>query len=266
MYTSRPLVPVPAPSDATPLALGSEGPGTDTELSRADHRHPMPSATDVGVVYSNATPLALGSQGAGTSTNVSRADHRHPMPSASDVGAAATSHTHAVTQLSGTANALAAFDGSGVGTSRAIASDVSALLNAANNAAMRTALAVQDGPRVLPLFHYTSSSKDTLEVAGEASFVPSDYSLTGRTTTLTLVAVGRVTSVAQTATLELVNSAGSVVATLTWTETTPTRKTASVTLPGSAEIWQARVSCAGVVDSLTDYALFGGAHVRITWS
>ena len=64
----------------------------------------------------------------------------------------------------------------------------------------------------------------------------------------------------------MLNAAGTTVATLTWTETSPTRKTTSVTLPGSAQIWRARVSCAGVVDPLTDYALLGGAHLCITWS
>ena len=119
---------------------------------------------------------------------------------------------------------------------------------------------------MIPLFAYATADSATPVVQALAGFTPADYAITGRTTTLTLDAIGSVTGGGLTATLELLNAAGTTVATLTWTETTPTRKTASVTLPGSAEIWRARVSCTGVVDPLTDYALLGGAHVRITWS
>ena len=133
-------------------------------------------------------------------------------------------------------------------------------------AAARDALGVQDGPRLIPLFAYATADSAVAVVQSLAGFTPADYAITGRTTTLTLDAIGSVTGAGLTATIELLNAAGTVVATLTWTETTPTRKTASVTLPGSAEIWRARVSCTGVVDPLTDYALLGGAHVRITWS
>jgi len=120
--------------------------------------------------------------------------------------------------------------------------------------------------QAISLFAYATADSTTPTVQGLAGFTPSDYAISGRTTVLTLDAIGSVTSGSQTGTLELLNAAGSVVATLTWTETTPTRKTTSVTLPGSAEIWRARVSCAGVTDPLTDYALIGGAHVRTTWS
>jgi hypothetical protein len=42
----------------------------------------------------DVTPAALGTAAAGTSTAVSRSDHVHAMPSASDVGAAALWHGH----------------------------------------------------------------------------------------------------------------------------------------------------------------------------
>ena len=42
----------------------------------------------------DATPVALGTAAAGTADSVSRSDHVHAMPSASDVGAAATWHGH----------------------------------------------------------------------------------------------------------------------------------------------------------------------------
>jgi hypothetical protein len=121
-------------------------------------------------------------------------------------------------------------------------------------------------PQRIPLFAYAAADNAVATVQALAGFTPSDYAISGRTTVLTLDAIGSVTSGSQTGTLELLTAAGSVVATLTWTETTPTRKTASITLPGSAEIYRARVSCAGVANPLTDYALIGGAHLRITWS
>ena len=48
----------------------------------------------------DVTPAALGTAAAGTNTAVSRSDHVHPMPNASDVGAAAAAwhgHSHRVT-------------------------------------------------------------------------------------------------------------------------------------------------------------------------
>lgn len=139
-------------------------------------------------------------------------------------------------------------------------------LASAAPATVREILAVQDGPRVLPFFGYATSSTAVAAVEGFAAFTPADYAITGRTTTLTLDAVGSVTSGSQTGTLEVLDFAGTTVASIDWTETTPTRKTDTITLPGSAEIYCARISCAGVVDPLTDYTLIGAAVLRITWS
>jgi len=119
---------------------------------------------------------------------------------------------------------------------------------------------------LIPFFPYATSGAAFADEVGLAGFTPSDYALSGRTTVLTLDAIGGVTGAGLTATLDVLDAAGSTVATLTWTETTPTRKTASITLPGSAEIYSAQVSCAGVVDPVTDRALFGGTNLRITWS
>lgn len=47
------------------------------------------SDVDSTVSLSSATPQTLGTAAAGTSSDASRADHRHAMPSASDVGAVA---------------------------------------------------------------------------------------------------------------------------------------------------------------------------------
>jgi len=49
------------------------------------------SDVDTSVALSSSTPQTLGTAAAGTSSDASRADHRHAMPSASDVGAVATS-------------------------------------------------------------------------------------------------------------------------------------------------------------------------------
>ena len=49
------------------------------------------SDVDTSVALSSSTPQTLGTAAAGTSSDASRADHRHAMPSASDVGAVANS-------------------------------------------------------------------------------------------------------------------------------------------------------------------------------
>ena len=46
---------------------------------------------DTSVALSSSTPQTLGTAAAGSSSDASRADHRHAMPSASDVGAVANS-------------------------------------------------------------------------------------------------------------------------------------------------------------------------------
>jgi len=190
------------------------------------------------------------------------------MPSAADVGASASGHTHGPSGITGaTANALLRTNGSGVGEAIAPAADVVALLDAATHGDMRVALAVQDGPRLIPLVAAASSSSATPSVEGYGRFTPADYAITGRTTTLTLSCVGLVSGAGLTGTLELLDCADdSVVGTITWTETVPTHKTTAITLPGSAKTYKARVSCTGVTDPLTEYALLGGANLRITWS
>lgn len=76
---------------------------------------------------------------------------------------------------------------------------------------------------------------------------------------LTLAAVGQVVS-GVTGTLDLYDlTAAAVVATLTWTETAPTRKTASVAVPGSARLYELRVRKSG--GGASDYALFSAASM-----
>jgi len=76
---------------------------------------------------------------------------------------------------------------------------------------------------------------------------------------LTLAAVGQVVS-GVTGTLDLYDlDNAAVVATLTWTETAPTRKTASVTVPGSTRIYELRVRKSGGAGA--DYALFSSVSL-----
>lgn len=164
------------------------------------------------------------------------------------IGAAAASHTHGASDIASGTLAVAR-GGTGSGTA----------------SAARTALGLKDGPWLIPLFTYAMADA-AYKVHGYAGFTPADYAIADRTTELTLDAIGSVTSVAQTGRLEVLDEAATVVAYIEWTETTRTRKTATITLPESAVIWRARVVCSGVVDPLTDAALIGGAHVRVTWS
>lgn len=87
-------------SDSTPAALGTASAGTSIKYARADHVHPLPSASDVGAYVkpaggipasdlasgviptvpsaSSATPSMDGTGAAGSSTDYARADHVHP--------------------------------------------------------------------------------------------------------------------------------------------------------------------------------------------
>lgn len=81
---------------------------------------------------------------------------------------------------------------------------------------------------------------------------------------ITLEANGRVVS-GVTGTLVLYDlDAAAAVATLTWTETAVTRKTASVTVPGAAHNYELRLSKSGGAES--DFAVVGGANLLVTWS
>jgi hypothetical protein len=102
------------------------------------------------------------------------------------------------------------------------------------------------------------------DVVGYARIDPATYARSGETTVLTLEAFGRVVS-GVTGTLVLYNlDTAATVATLAWTETAVTRKTASVAVPVSASRYELRVSKSG--GAVSDFAVVGGATVLITWS
>lgn len=131
--------------------------------------------------------------------------------------------------------------------------------------ASRGALGVQDGPRLIPLASYTTTVSTVDGAIGGARFDPADYAISGRTTVLTLDAIGQVVS-SVTGTLTLYNLTDSVDAAtpITWTETSATRKTASVTLPTTPKVYELRFKKSG--GAVSDYAVISTANVRITWS
>ncbi len=114
--------------------------------------------------------------------------------------------------------------------------------------------AAAGGPSRVPLLTATVSTvlgADT--VAGYGYVDPTGLA------SLTLEAIGQVVS-GVTGTLDLYDlTAAAVVATLTWTETAPTRKTASVTVPGTARLYELRVRKSGGAGA--DYALFSSVSI-----
>ena len=121
------------------------------------------------------------------------------------------------------------------------------------------------GLRHLPIGGYvTADATQGTVVGGGATVDPADYAVTGRTAVYTLSVVGSVVS-GQTLTVVLYDlTAGSAAATLTWTETSATKKTASVTAPGSAHVYELRVSCSG--STAAHYGVAHASNIRITWS
>jgi len=118
--------------------------------------------------------------------------------------------------------------------------------------------------QLIPLAPYASTVSTADAAIGGAYFAPADYAITGKTTVLTLDAIGQVVS-GVTGTLTLHNLTDAVdVATLAWTETSATRKTTSVTLPGAAKVYELRFKKAG--GAVSDYAVISTANIRITWS
>ena len=118
--------------------------------------------------------------------------------------------------------------------------------------------------QLIPLAPYASTVSTADVAIGGAYFAPADYAITAKTTVLTLDAIGQVVS-GVTGTLTLHNLTDAVdVATLSWTETSATRKTASVTLPGAAKIYELRLKKSG--GAVSDYAVILAANLRITWS
>jgi len=101
------------------------------------------------------------------------------------------------------------------------------------------------------------------DVLGYSGFDAATYARSGLTTTLTLEAIGFVVN-GVTGTLVLYDvDAAAAAATLTWTETTGERKTASVTVPENAG-YELRFSKSG--GSASDYAVVSGVNLLVNWS
>lgn len=116
----------------------------------------------------------------------------------------------------------------------------------------------------LSLAGYTTTVATVDEAIGGVRFDPADHARSGSTTVLILDAIGQVVSgVTGTLTLHSLTDAADV-ATLTWTETSATRKTASVALPGAAKVYELRLKKSG--GGASDYAAIVAANLRITWS
>jgi hypothetical protein len=117
----------------------------------------------------------------------------------------------------------------------------------------------------VPLAGYTTTVSTADVAIGGARFDPADYARPGKTTVLTLDAIGQVVS-GVTGTLTLHNLTDSVDAAtpLAWIETSATRKTASVALPGAAKVYELRLKKSG--GAVSDYAVLITANLRLTWS
>lgn len=105
----------------------------------------------------------------------------------------------------------------------------------------------------LPFAAYNASAPyPGSDVIGLVYFLPSRFAVTGMTTTLVVEAVGYVAS--GTLTLDVldvtsgfVGAVSALSAAITWTETDPTCKTATITLPGAGKIYAATLGMSAAV-------------------
>ena len=176
---------------------------------------------------------------------------------------ARTPTSHASTHATGGSDAIAPSDIGAVPTSRTLAGlDLSA---DRTSSALRSAIEVQDGPRYYPLGGCsTVDATQGTRVIGGGAYDSTESAITGRTQTWTLDLTASVVS-GQTATVTLYDiTAGSTVATITVSATSPTRSTASVTLPGASHVYELRMSVSG--STTAHYATLLSANIKVTWS
>lgn len=141
-----------------------------------------------------------------------------------------------------------------------------AVVQASTAAAVREAAGVQDGPRRIALLAGRVSTTTSVghDGVGDGYLDPAEHAIEGRVLATTLEAVGQVVA-GVTGTLVLYDlTADESVATLSWTETSAARKTASVSVPNAAHVYELRLSKSG--GGANDYALVGGVHLLLTWS
>lgn len=222
-----------------------------------------PGTIDTGVQVSSDTPHALGSASAGSSSQASRSDHVHALPSAASISAVPTSRTVTVSSPLTGGGALSSDISIGLSTPIAV---INGGTGSDSASAARAALGVQDSLRRESILSgsATSVTASGYDAVGYYYFSPTENAISGRTLSLTLEAIGMVVyGVTGTIVLyDLTNS--STAATLSWTETSATRKTASVTLPVGNTTYELRLSkSGGAVDA---YVLVGGVNVLKSWS
>lgn len=146
------------------------------------------------------------------------------------------------------------------------ASNGDVLTNDAGTAAWAAAPSAPEPARFLAVCLYATTDLSSATACGRCRVDPADLQRGSLTTALELEVIGDVSGGGLTGTVELYDlTAAAVAATLTWTETSPTRKTSAVTLPGAAHLYELRVSVAGG-SSPSDYLTIGGAQLRVTWS
>ena len=232
-----------------------------------------PTTTQGDLIYRGASAdqrLAIGTTG--QVLRVSGGVPAWATLAASDVGAVPTGRTLAGLDLTTnrsasdlkTALSIAAADVSGVvAATRTLAGlDLSA---DRTSSALRSAIKVQDGPRYYPLGGCsTVDATQGTRVIGGGAYDSTESAITGRTQTWTLDLTASVVS-GQTATVTLYDiTAGSTAATITVSATSPTRSTASVTLPGASHVYELRMSVSG--STTAHYATLLSANIKVTWS
>lgn len=252
-------------SVTAPAALGSTAVGVGTTAARSDHVHALPTPGTIGAIATSSladtTPAAPGTANPGVATTVSRSDHTHTPTTAAQVGLGAVTATGA-----DAATARAAI--SAVGTTRNIGTS-GGLSGGGTLAADLTLTATNSavGPRHIPLGGYaTVSAVDgTMVIGGSPEALgPSDFSIAGKTTVWTLRLVASVVS-PETLTVVLYNlTDSSTAATITVTETAPTAKSASVTVPGSAKLFELRASCSGSTNA--EYGVINSSSLKVNWT
>lgn len=192
-----------------------------------------------------------------------------PDVTPADIGAVPTSRTVAGAALTGDVSAATIASALGLGAVTATGANAAAARAAidaystaqvdAADAAVARAAAV---PWVLPLCSYATND-GPLTAVGRLRFDPALFARAGLTLAAALEIVGDVSAGGLTGTVELYDlTAAATAATLSWTETSATVKTASVTVPGAAHTYELRASLSGGAGYLT----LGGAVLRLTWS
>lgn len=122
-------------------------------------------------------------------------------------------------------------------------------------------------PLFIALCLYATTDLSSATACGRCRVDPADLARGGGlTAALELEVIGDVSASGPSGSVELYDlTAAASVATITFTETSPTRKTASVVLPGAAHLYELRVSLSGG-SGPGDYLTIGGAQLRVTWS